>query len=233
MSLNNLISGGGKVLVVGGMAKAWESYRKFDQLEFWSGEQKEIVRTLRDKPVPANCKAIIISRFISHSELSKVMSQARQRGITMFPNKNDGEIASLLDEITSDAKPTVIEEKVETTKKVEGAPTKGKLLPLLPYVDFSKTAAENARTLLMKAKELGIETTLGSLSQWILTIRRKRHGQTAVVKSIKPKLDLSVDMLDSMIKDLSGMRDFLIAVTEENRILKSKVEKFKKAFEDI
>jgi regulator of replication initiation timing len=35
-----------------------------------------------------------------------------------------------------------------------------------------------------------------------------------------------------MIKELTDMREFLIATVEENRLLKAKVEKFKKAFED-
>lgn len=39
-------------------------------------------------------------------------------------------------------------------------------------------------------------------------------------------------MLDNMIRELGDMRDFLIATCEENRILKGKVDKFKKAMEE-
>jgi regulator of replication initiation timing len=38
-------------------------------------------------------------------------------------------------------------------------------------------------------------------------------------------------MLDGMIKELTDMREFLIATVEENRLLRDKVERFKKVLE--
>lgn len=220
MSLNNLIANGGKVLVVGSLNKAFEQYRKYPQLEFWSGEQKDIVQALKNKDIPANCNAVIISRFISHSELEKVMAEARRRNITMFPNKNDGEINKLLDEITQDVKVDRLHEQ-----EAKQNATRGKLNPLIPFIDFNKTNVENMRILIVKAKELGIATTEMSLSQWVAIQRKKKNG-TAFPASIKRnRLDLSVEMLDGMIRDLSGMRDYLIEITEENRIIKAKYEK--------
>lgn len=216
MSLDSLITNGGKIVIIGGYAKAWNGFRDNPQLEFWSGEQKDIVRALKDKDIPANTKAVIISRFISHSELGQVMDTCRKRNIVMFPNKSDGEVSNLLDEITS---------KLPKPVKVIETPTsRGKLQPLLEFINFSKSNIENARALMLKAKELGIETTEQSLAQ-LVTMRRRKMGGTTVPNSVRNKLDVSVDMLDSMIQELSGMRDYLIEVTEENRILRTKLKK--------
>jgi len=54
---------------------------------------------------------------------------------------------------------------------------------------------------------------------------------TAVPRSIRAKLDVSVEILDNMIQSLKDMRDFLIATTEENRTLRAKMENFKKLME--
>jgi len=77
------------------------------------------------------------------------------------------------------------------------------------------------------AKELGIETTEGSLTQFVVVQRRKQN-QTAVPKSLQSKLDVSVQMLDNAIKDMTDMRAFLIATVEENKQLKAKLDGFKK-----
>lgn len=230
--LSSLLTNGGKILIVGGYTKAWDSFKKYDQLEFWSGEQKDIVKFVRDREIPANCKGVIISRFISHSELGIVMNKARARNLTVFANKADGEITSLLDQMTLHLREQSIQSS-NGNHAVKKIGEKGKLNALIPFLDFAKTNVENARALLIKAKELGIETTEMSLSQWTMIQRKKRSGQTGVVKSVKSKLDLSVDMLDAMIRDLEGMRDYLIAITEENRVLKTKLDKFKKAFTEI
>lgn len=223
MSLHNLISNGGKILIVGGYSKSWKDYEKFSQLEFWRGDNpSEVRRHIQNKDIPPNCKGIIISRFISHSELNPILDEARKRGITLFPNKSDGEVSSLLDEMVRD---------LPKTEKIEKSRERGKLNQLIQFIDFSKTNVENARAIYIKAKELGITTTEDSLAQFVGVRRRKLSG-TAVVKSVRSKLDLSVDMLDSMVKDLSGMRDYLIEITEENRILKKKLDKFKQALSD-
>lgn len=282
MALNNLLLNGGRVLIVGGMNKSWSSYRQVPQFEFWSGDQKEIHRALRDREIPANCKAVVISRFISHSELNRVLSQARKRGIVIFANKADGEVANILDEMTlhlkNGATMTVQEgerktpvdsvdtrQLPEATSSMLNLPTpknpNAKLHALIPFVDFNKSNAENARLLLQgKAKELGLKTTEASIAQYVRVLRgrlnapkspavqaqrnrgnqyTKRRIESAPIaviqkvtdKIIEKKVDLTVKMLDGMIADLQGMRDFLISVTDENNTLKAKLAKLKEVFE--
>jgi F0F1-type ATP synthase membrane subunit a len=74
---------------------------------------------------------------------------------------------------------------------------------------------------------LGIDTTEASLAQ-LVTVQRKRQNQTAVPKSIQAKVDVAVEMLDNAIKDMTDMRAFLIATVEENKVLKAKLDGFKK-----
>lgn len=215
----DLTKDGSKVIVVGGYSKAWESFKKYPQIEFWSGDQKDIKRIVDNKSIPFGTKAIVISRFISHSELSKVMDEARNRNIPMLANKSDGEISSILDEATRNIKLEI--------PKFE----RGKLTPLITLIDHSLSTADAADKLLQICKERNIRTTIQSLKQFVLKTKRDQ-GRTSVPRSIKSKLDLTVDMLDSMINDMTSMRDYLIEVTEENRSLRKKVDNFKKALEE-
>lgn len=262
--LNNLLLNGGRVLIVGGLNKAWESYRKFPQLEFWSGEQKDIQRFLRTRDIPENCKAVVISRFISHSELNRILAQARKRGVTLFPNKNDGEVANLLEEMTchlrNGATMTVTETKANPVDSVNtnhilppkkmGGHQPSKLHVLIPFMDFSQSDITNARALFKKAEELKVTTTVNSLAQFVRVHRRKVGAAPSPLsrpthpkrttpnerKEVKSEsgsqLDITVQMLDSLIKDLQGMRDYLISVTDENNQLKAKFAAFKSLFKE-
>src|SRR5215204_5904773 len=102
MSLHNLIANGGKVLILGGYDKDWPDFREHPQLEFWSGDSaREIGAILRrhNNTLPANTKAVVISRFVSHTQMQVVMKQVRSRQLTVFPNKNTGEVKRILSEI--------------------------------------------------------------------------------------------------------------------------------------
>jgi hypothetical protein len=229
MSLDNLLKDGGKILVIGGMfSKQWESFRAYPQIDFWSGEQKEIKRLVHDKDFPPNTRAVIFSRFISHAELDPLMVEVRKRNITFFSNKNDGEITNILEQIVNPlGKPSVVEVPKDNSR--------GRLTKLIPFIDWTKNSRENADVLVVKAKELQIPTTHKSLCQFVMKQRRGKRV-TAIPGSIQKmshKLDVSVDMLDAMVRDISGMRDFLIEITEENRMLKGKVDKYKKAIQLI
>lgn len=103
---------------------------------------------------------------------------------------------------------------------------------LHPFVDFSKTNIENARALLIKAQEMEIVTTEMSLAQMVSNLRKKQH-RTGVPKSIlrssAQMVDVSVEILDTMIKSLQDMREYLIATTNENAELRAKLEALRKA----
>lgn len=118
-----------------------------------------------------------------------------------------------------------------SNEEINSESNHGKLKQLIPLIDFTKSNVENARILLRECYRLNIKSTEGSLAQMVSIHRRKQSG-TALPKSTRSKLDVSVDMLDSMIKELGDMRDYLIQTNEENRILKSKLDRFKKAMEE-
>lgn len=118
-----------------------------------------------------------------------------------------------------------------SSEDIRDAFVKGKLTPLIEHLDFTKSNVENARTLLRIAKERGIKSTESSLAQFVSIQRRKQNG-TAIVKSARPKLDLSVEILEDMVQQLNDMKEFIIATCDENRMLKIKLDKFKKAMED-
>jgi hypothetical protein len=168
--------------------------------------------------MPANTRAVFMTRFLSHVSFDKITAEARKRNINIFNPEGTGLIARQVKELLSIAPKQLKQEKERVY---------GKLNPLIPSIDFSKNNIDNARQLFIKAKELGIDTTEASLAQ-LVTVQRKRQNQTAVPKSIQAKVDVAVEMLDNAIKDMTDMRAFLIATVEENKVLKAKLDGFKK-----
>jgi hypothetical protein len=176
--------------------------------------------------IPQNTRAIIFTEGLENLNHAWVMSYCRSKQIPYFLRKGNQAVYDLLKSVLpngDDVKPT--------SEEVKDAMVRGKLVPLIPFIDFTKSNAENSKILNRKAKEMQISSTEASLAQFVAIQRRKLSG-TAIPKSARPKLDLSVELLDDMIKGLGDMRDFLIATCEENRLLRAKVERFKKVMED-
>lgn len=176
--------------------------------------------------VPDNTRIVILTDGVEQHHYHWIMAYVRRRNIPFVNRKSNQAIYELLKSFfpNGDAPKVSIQE-------VKDIQTKGKLNVLIPFIDFAKSNAENAKLLLRKAHELDIRTTEASLAQLVANVRRKQSGGT-VPRSARSKLDVSVEMLDQMVKDLTGMRDYLIEVTEENRMLRMKVEKFKKALDE-
>ena len=121
MSLHNLVAHGGKVIVLGGYDKDWPDFRSHPQLEFWSGENAyEIGRILKqhNNKLPDNAKAVVISRFVSHAQLKIVMKEARKRQLTVFPNKNSGEVKRILSEIINGGEKKPVDTPPRLIKKL-------------------------------------------------------------------------------------------------------------------
>jgi hypothetical protein len=113
--------------------------------------------------------------------------------------------------------------------------TKKKLFPLLPYVDWALSNAENARRLITgKCEEFGIQSTPESLANFVGIHRRKQptppkpppppdwteadeHAEYNPTPPKEEHKDISVEMLDMMIaaseemtKNLKDMRQHLL-----------------------
>lgn len=188
---------------------------------------KSIKNEELESRVPQNVKAVILTDGLPQWHYAYLTSLARRRNIPFLVRKSTQHIYETLKGFFpngGEAKPTLEEIKDEQSK--------GKLTSLIPYIEWGLSNAENARKLMRICREKNIKSTEASLAQWMANQRRKHTGVTAVPRSARPQLDVSVELLDNMIKDLSSMRDYLIATTEENRLLKSKLERFKKAMED-
>ena len=210
---------GGVVLIVGVKSSNFDDEIKtHPRVVIWDSQQEHWT----DKDMPQNTRAVFMTRFLSHSSSGKILAEARKRQITIFNPDGTGIIARQVKELLA------IGPKSEV--KSEGK-VYGKLNTLIPFINFSVSNAENARQLMVKAKELGVDTTEASLAQFVTNQRHKQSG-TAVPKSIQSKVDVAVQMLDSAIKDMTDMRAFLIATVEENKQLKIKLEKFKKVFDE-
>lgn len=173
------------------------------------------------KSLPDNTRAVFLTRFIPHSETESIIKEARKRQITLFNVDGTGIINKQVRELLGMTNQQLVEKIDEVLQ------TKGKLKPLIPLIDFSKSNVENAKVLMQNALEHGINTTEASLAQLVVQQRRKQHG-TAVPKSIRTKVDVSVEILDTAINNLKDVRDFLISTVEENTQLREKLAKFKK-----
>jgi hypothetical protein len=101
-------------------------------------------------------------------------------------------------------------------------------------IDLKLNNIENARVLMAEANRCGIQTTLASLAQLVSVTRRKSAATktSPKVKKVAKSMDVSVEILDGVIKELGDMRDFLIATVNENNSLKAKLDKFRKFFND-
>lgn len=177
--------------------------------------------------VPDNTRAVIITDGIPTYHHTWIHSFCRRKNVPYLVRKSNQAIYELLKQWFADAPVPKV-----TPQEAKDTFVKGKLDPLIPMIDFKKSNSENARNLLRHATEMGISSTLGSLAQLVANQRRKT-GQSDIPKSVRLPLDLSVEMLDKAIEDLTSMRDFLIATTEENRMLKIKLGKLTEAFREM
>lgn len=223
----------GNILLVGVKASNFdEEIRTHPRVIMWDSQNQHWT----SKELPQNVRAVFVTRFISHNIFANLIKEARKRQITMFNPEGTGMIVKQVRELLDiNRKPVT---QVQETKPMTFY-VKGKLEPLLKLVDPSKNIIENARFLMIKAKEMNIETTEASLAQRIGVMRRKSgvavripKTQTKVETRTHNKVDVSVEILDNMVKELQDMRDYLVAVTEENQSLKARIEKFKKALDN-
>lgn len=179
--------------------------------------------------VPDNTRAVIYTEGVPTYHYNWIISFCRRKQIPYLHRKTNDAVYQTLKGFfptNGGEAPKVTLADVKETEK------RGKLQLLLPFIDWNKSTSENAVVLLRKAVELNIKTTEGSVKQYIISNRNKLRIGT-VPKSARPKLDVSVEMLDEAIKSLGDMREFLIETVEENRMLKTKLEKYRKALESI
>jgi hypothetical protein len=118
-----------------------------------------------------------------------------------------------------------------------------KLAVLHQYIDWSKNNVDNAKALLEKAQEHGIQTTVGSLSNMVHVMRKKkgiinpsgrdtRPTPQKITRATSQSDDAGVQMFDNLLKELKDMRELYVDTLIENKKLRAKVEKFRKFFED-
>lgn len=214
------LSKGGMAIVGHGATGFVKEYQSHPQVKFLDCKELSIL----EPEVPHNTKVVVITDGLPNYHLTWLTSYARRKSIPFLVRKSNQSVYETLKSFfPSDVKVTV-EEIKETL-------IKGKLNFLIDKIDFNKSNAENANILLRLCKENNVSSTFASLTQFVSIQRRKQSG-TAIVRSARPKLDVSVEILENMIKELTDMKEFLLATVEENRVLKIKLERFKKAMED-
>lgn len=242
---------GGKIVIIGVKASnVDDAIRNHPQVVLWSSLEKNWT----DKRLPDNTRAVFFTRWIGHMDFARIQKEARNRHITLFNPDGTGMIAKQVKELlnmthtpfhemeSTTTVPNLEISKEQRTEMIENKEKKGKLTALHPFVDYSKGATENARVLIEKAKEMGINTTVMSLAQMV-TILRKKRGMTGpkttrakaakvLREPLSKEMDVTIQMFDDIIKQLSDMRAYLIATVNENNRLRQKVDKFKKFFDE-
>lgn len=217
----NLTKEGGMAVVMVGHNGWIDEYSSHPQIKFI--DSKKVQTGEMEAVVPTNTKVVIITEGMPQYPYQWIMAFARRKSIPFLLRKTNPAIKATLDDFFPR------DTKGVTQGEAKESFVKGKLNDLVPHIDFSKSNADNGRDLLRIANEKGIKTTLGSLTQLVAN-KRRASGQTPErPKSARPKLDLFVDMFDKAIEDMKSMRDFVIETTEENRILKDKLDKVTKA----
>jgi len=230
----------GNVLIVGGKPSNFDDeLRTHPRVIMWDSQHEHWT----SKELPQNVRAVFVTRFVGHAAFTNIIKEARKKHITIFNPEGTGLIVKQVRELLAITRTPTIEIEETETMTTATAPKPhimGKLDALMQFHDPSKNIKENARFMFEKANEMGIQTTTDSLAEKISRVRRKERGEVAIiprpgartVTKVKQKLDVSVEILDNMIKELQDMRDYLVAVTDENRNLKARIDKFKQALDN-
>jgi len=236
----------GIVLLVGVKASNFDDELKtHPRVVMWDSQNEHWT----NKDLPSNTRAVFMTRFLGHAAFANIVAQARKRQITIFNPNGTGVIARQVKELLSIGPKEEVEVEVpevyvptERVWKMKEEETevvsnkgrklgeKGKLNALIPFIDFNKNNIDNARGFLAKkAKELGIETTEGSIAQFVMKQRQKRGQVSPEKKKSVESKDVTVEMFDAIIKQLQDMRQFFVATVAENNSLRAKLESLKKA----
>jgi hypothetical protein len=192
VNLHPLIANGGQVLVIGSKNTAWEPYRENAQLRFWSGDTVEIQRELRafNNRLPDNVRAIILSRFLSHTTKRVILADAKKRRLSIFDNKGDGEITKILDEILHPEPPVNSRPAPEISVPPPAPPQKfgrGELIKFVTEnIQPGGTIAQEADRLLKLAAERRFQTTRNSIAYRVAVTRRALGLSTQVPKVAPP-----------------------------------------------
>lgn len=213
---------GGNAVVFCGATGFVQEFASNPQVHFI--KCNEVAYDELETKIPFNTRIVIMTDGIPNAHHMWISSFVRRKSIPYLIRRSNQAVYDSLKLCFNGDNSKVTPEEAKETQ------IKGKLNFLVEHINFSESNTENARRLLRIATEKGIRTTIGSLAQ-LVSNHRKHQGGTAVVKSARTKLDLSVNMLDDAIKGLTDIRDFLIATTEENRLLKQRIEKITKAME--
>ena len=219
----NLAQGGYVVVLVGTTGYVKE-YEMNPQVKFI--KCSEVPNGELGQHVPKETKAMILTEGIPQYHYMWATSYVRTHNLLYLVKKNNQAVYDTLKGFFVNGVTSA------SSEDVKDAFVKGKLTPLIPLINWNKSNAENGRELMKECHRRSIRTTIGSLTQFVALHRRKQDGVTAVPRSVRSQLDISVEMLDEAIKGLSDMRDYLIATVEENRSLREKVAKFKKLMDD-
>lgn len=222
----------GQVLIVGAKtSNIDEELRTHPRVIVWDSQNEH----WSDKDLPTNVRAVFVTRWIGHVAFGKILSEARKRHITIFNPEGTGMIMKQVRELLDmNRQNHTIEEQEEPVVPKNNQP--GKLAALLPFVDWSKNNAENARSLIGRCGELGISSTVASITQFVAVQRRRRNNTPKIKRPNRVKAgktaDVSVQLFDEALKQFKDMRDFFVAVVKENNDLKQKLSRFKRALED-
>lgn len=215
-------SGGMATILVGHFGLVQE-YKNHAQVKFLNC--KEIENGNLENVFPPNTKVVILTEGISAYHYTWATSFARRKNIPFVSRKTTQAVYELLKGYFTTT------QQIVTQEDAKDSMIKGKLKELIPHIDFTKSNSDTARDLLKLAAEKGIATTFGSMTQ-LVAVQRRKQGQGDIPKSLRSKLDISVEMLDEAIQGLTDMREYLIATVEENRMLKVKLDRFRKAMEE-
>lgn len=231
----------GSILVVGAKASNFDKeILENPRVILWDSQDQK----WEGREVPQNTQAIFITRFIGHKNFDNIMRDARKRRITIFNPQGTGMITKQVKELlgmNGTVEHVVVAKETQTTPMTTPDYSKNKLLPLKALADFSKGNKENADFLIVKAKELGIQTSERSLAQMVYHWRKAAgepslRGKSTVTRTVitkqlpkYQKQDVVVEIFDNLIREMSDIRAYLVQTVEENQTLKARIEKFKKS----
>src|SRR5690242_3388171 len=179
-SFAELLSNGGRVLVVGSYEKSWEPFRGDPRFVFWSGKRSDINRHLHNgNNLPGNTRLVILSRFLNHTQANKIRAEARRKNIILVSQKADGEIARILTEFTPKeivvtATGPTADVHASSASMTLSKPPNGYLLSFVQqHLDPTNRPTREGLRLLDMVRSAGYEVTANSMHRTVSEIRRR------------------------------------------------------------
>lgn len=206
--------------------------------------------------IPSNTRLLIFTENIHHQVYQPLQDERKRRRLPYLTKQSQGAVEDQLTKIfPKTSAPFNPIPPIDVSKNGDSAPaasaepdrSRGFLKTFLEkHVDFSpaKSTAEEARRVFKLAQLEGVQTTLGSVTQGIAVLKRKRgigsrpdsataHQEVGDSVSIQIALEAAIAGLQAVLVRVKSLDTSDEGLRKENDDLRARIKLLKEAFGNI